>query len=441
MSLVTALIEGIEPEVMVDEWSVFNITPSEPITEDQIEIEIFGPSQPLADMVSNLDGSFDVKWSVSEPGEYEIEILVDGVLVPGAPFPVTVYPSGAPALSMTSRETIFGPGLWGEPISLGRNSFTLIPRDPLTGNVLKYNFKDIFAAIDGPSFAVGTVSQNSDGTYKVVWDHNVPGTYTVNISVGKENAILYDTIAIQSGHSGANGVPSAKSPSQSTDNDVQLTSLISNLAAMQNRLETLQTGGAKGPDGNASPKNVKPPSIDSKNIKPVEPAKSLRTLESPRETPKSLRTVESPRDVRKTPPSTSTSGGGAPLVKQNSQPLNQGAIATANIEKSSSMTPQARIEKAEKPPEKVVVKVYFSDGTFKTFAVTSSDTALTLVNQIANKSKIKDKEKYSLFSKQNKNIEELAPDSKIYSIQINQGWSGDHQFLFTKKKKKSKWWK
>jgi len=442
--LITAVVDGAGLQnPKAGQWSTFKITPSELIKPDQLELEIFGPSQPTAEMTKRPDGSFNVKWICTEPGEYEIEIYIDNAEVPGSPFAVLVgedAPQFSNALSVTSAETIYGPGLHGKPVSKSKSSFVIAPRDPL-GIPLKYTPSEIFVAFDGPEFVIGSVSPNGDGTMNVTWEHKVPGRYTVNITVGNENTPLFDPLVIdtEGGSSGGTLAPS----NSNFDFGDPLGSLVTNLAQMQNRLEQLQEERKALQSGNSSQAPTRDLNAVLNSIKEKEA--QLQQLQRSHSLP-----VQENGIQQKTSSQANLNINSQPNSSPNIQ-LQSGFVANQRSVTSSTLFNQTnpntldigRKDSMEfkSSKDKAFVKVYFQNETFKTFQVLPNQTVTSLNREIGKKMKVpeKDRDKFVLFSKNNKTMDELDPNADIYKIQATLARSPTHRFIF--KKKKKKWFK
>jgi len=107
-STIEAEVESLPLHPRAGQEAVFNIWLKQGIRSDEeLDVEIFGPSQPIAHMDCNGGGSFVITWLVSEPGQYEIELWVGEIELKGSPFVVEVLPgSGEEANALTSAMSV-----------------------------------------------------------------------------------------------------------------------------------------------------------------------------------------------------------------------------------------------------------------------------------------------------------------------------------------------
>ncbi|KAN0030275.1 hypothetical protein ACTA71_010037 [Dictyostelium dimigraforme] len=145
---------------------------------DGFVVTIEGPAPVDPVMVDNGDGTYDVEFEPKEAGDYVINLTLDGDNVNGFPKTVTVKP--APSAEHSYAE---GEGL----VKVFDNApaeFTIFAVD--TKGVARTDGGDPFeVAINGPDGLVvdAKVTDNNDGTYGVVYDAPVEGTYNVNVTL------------------------------------------------------------------------------------------------------------------------------------------------------------------------------------------------------------------------------------------------------------------
>ncbi|CAD6204963.1 GSCOCG00003073001-RA-CDS [Cotesia congregata] len=119
------------------------------------------------------DGTYRVSYTPFEEGRHTIDILYDNVPVPGSPFSVNVKRVCDPR-----KCKAYGPGL--EKGFVGKsNRFTVETSDAGNGG--------LGLAIEGPSEAIMTCTDNYDGSCSVEYVPTEPGEYDVAIKFDKEN--------------------------------------------------------------------------------------------------------------------------------------------------------------------------------------------------------------------------------------------------------------
>ncbi|XP_075219680.1 filamin A protein cher isoform X2 [Lycorma delicatula] len=113
------------------------------------------------------DGTYRISYTPFEEGRHTIDILYDGLPIPGSPFVVNVRRGCDP-----SKCRAFGPGL-DRGIVNKANTFTVETKGAGTGG--------LGLAIEGPSEAKMTCKDNRDGSCSVEYIPTEPGDYDVSI--------------------------------------------------------------------------------------------------------------------------------------------------------------------------------------------------------------------------------------------------------------------
>ncbi|XP_071377375.1 filamin-A isoform X1 [Centroberyx affinis] len=139
---------------------------------DHIKTLISNPSGSRTDaMITDLgDGTYNVEYTPYEEGPHNVEVAYDGSPVPKSPFRVPVTEGCDPG-----RVRVHGPGLKGG-ITNKPNKFTVETRGAGTGG--------LGLAVEGPSEAKMSCTDNKDGSCSVEYVPYEPGTYNLNITYG-----------------------------------------------------------------------------------------------------------------------------------------------------------------------------------------------------------------------------------------------------------------
>ncbi|KAM9751784.1 filamin-A [Menidia menidia] len=116
------------------------------------------------------DGTYSVEYTPYEEGPHSVEVCYDGSPVPKSPFRVGVTEGCDPA-----RVRVHGPGLKGG-ITNKPNKFTVETRGAGTGG--------LGLAMEGPSEAKMSCTDNKDGSCSVEYVPYEPGTYNLNVTYG-----------------------------------------------------------------------------------------------------------------------------------------------------------------------------------------------------------------------------------------------------------------
>ncbi|XP_047233810.1 filamin-A isoform X1 [Girardinichthys multiradiatus] len=139
---------------------------------DHIKTLISNPSGSRTDsLITDLgDGTYAVEYTPYEEGPHSVEVCYDGSQVPKSPFRVTVTEGCDPA-----RVRVHGPGL-KSGITNKPNKFMVETRGAGTGG--------LGLAMEGPSEAKMSCTDNKDGSCRVEYIPYEPGTYNLNITYG-----------------------------------------------------------------------------------------------------------------------------------------------------------------------------------------------------------------------------------------------------------------
>uniref|UniRef100_UPI0037E9722E filamin-A isoform X3 n=1 Tax=Semicossyphus pulcher TaxID=241346 RepID=UPI0037E9722E len=139
---------------------------------DHIKTLISNPSGSRTDaLITDLgDGTYNVEYTPYEEGPHSVEVCYDGSPVPKSPFRVGVTEGCDPA-----RVRVHGPGLKGG-ITNKPNKFTVETRGAGTGG--------LGLAMEGPSEAKMSCTDNKDGSCSVEYVPYEPGKYNLNITYG-----------------------------------------------------------------------------------------------------------------------------------------------------------------------------------------------------------------------------------------------------------------
>uniref|UniRef100_M3ZRE7 Filamin A n=1 Tax=Xiphophorus maculatus TaxID=8083 RepID=M3ZRE7_XIPMA len=139
---------------------------------DHIKTRISSPSGSCPDAVitDHGDGMYAVEYTPYEEGPHSVEVCYDGSPVPKSPFRVAVTEGCDPA-----RVRVHGPGL-KSGITNKPNKFMVETRGAGTGG--------LGLAMEGPSEAKMSCTDNKDGSCSVEYIPYEPGTYNLNITYG-----------------------------------------------------------------------------------------------------------------------------------------------------------------------------------------------------------------------------------------------------------------
>ncbi|XP_078520736.1 filamin-A isoform X1 [Lissotriton helveticus] len=137
-----------------------------------IKTRVSNPSGNLTDafVQDNGDGTYKVEYTPYEDGIHSVDVTYDGSPVPKSPFRVPVTEGCDP-----TRVRVHGPGIESGTTNKS-NKFTVETRGAGTGG--------LGLAVEGPSEAKMSCTDNKDGSCSVEYVPYEPGTYNLNVTYG-----------------------------------------------------------------------------------------------------------------------------------------------------------------------------------------------------------------------------------------------------------------
>uniref|UniRef100_A0A8C3HS50 Filamin A n=1 Tax=Chrysemys picta bellii TaxID=8478 RepID=A0A8C3HS50_CHRPI len=137
-----------------------------------VKTRVSNPSGNLTEaFVQDLgDGTYRVEYTPYEEGVHSVDVTYDGSPVPNSPFRVPVTEGCDP-----TRVRVHGPGLQSGTTNQP-NRFTVETRGAGTGG--------LGLAVEGPSEAKMSCTDNKDGSCSVEYVPYEPGTYSLNVTYG-----------------------------------------------------------------------------------------------------------------------------------------------------------------------------------------------------------------------------------------------------------------
>lgn len=170
-------VDGLEPSVYVDSPTDFVVDSRAIAKRDdgKVTCTITNPSGTRTEnfITPLADGTYRISYTPFEEGRHTIDILYDGLPIPGSPFVVNVRRGCDP-----SKCRAFGPGLERGLVDQP-NIFTVETKGAGTGG--------LGLAIEGPSEAKMTCKDNRDGSCSVEYVPTEPGEYDVSIKFADQH--------------------------------------------------------------------------------------------------------------------------------------------------------------------------------------------------------------------------------------------------------------
>eukprot|EP01125_Pyxidicula_operculata_P021818 TRINITY_DN8667_c0_g1_i1.p1 TRINITY_DN8667_c0_g1~~TRINITY_DN8667_c0_g1_i1.p1 ORF type:complete len:745 (-),score=216.17 TRINITY_DN8667_c0_g1_i1:63-2297(-) len=155
---------------------------------DLFDVQIEDPNNNIItpSIVDNKDGTYDVTYQPTIPGDYNVDVILRNPAKPlfydhvkNSPVQVAIKPG-----TDAGQSIAYGPGLEPGVTNTEPAVFTIESRDCL-GNPIKEGGEPFNVDIDGPKGKVpAKVTDNGDGTYNVVYNPTDVGDHVVNVSLG-----------------------------------------------------------------------------------------------------------------------------------------------------------------------------------------------------------------------------------------------------------------
>ncbi|XP_074604162.1 filamin-B-like [Brevipalpus obovatus] len=144
---------------------------------EKLGVTIDGPAQPSAMKTPLDDGNIEVSYTPSLPGEYSVEVTIEGKPIKGSPYKSEVIGEKDPKLERVSRVHVAGKG-----IMIGKscypNEFWIDGRDAAIAAGLTVHMKNPPRASSGLK-----INDMGDGTFKCVYKPTNSGLYIIDIKV------------------------------------------------------------------------------------------------------------------------------------------------------------------------------------------------------------------------------------------------------------------
>ncbi|XP_052835830.1 filamin-A isoform X10 [Drosophila gunungcola] len=166
-------VDGLEPSVIMNAATDFMVDMSKVgsnIDSGKLSCAIFDPMGhvlPSKIVQGPTDDIFRIMYTPFEAGRHTIELMYDNIPVPGSPFVVNVKSGCDP-----TRCRAYGPGL-EKGLTNQKNKFTVETKGAGNGG--------LSLAIEGPSEAKMTCTDNRDGSCDVDYLATDPGEYDITI--------------------------------------------------------------------------------------------------------------------------------------------------------------------------------------------------------------------------------------------------------------------
>jgi filamin len=194
------------------EFTIYAVTPDgrpKKTGGDLFDVHIEDPNNNLIhpEIRDNNDGTYDVKYQPTVPGNYNVDVIIRNKAKPlfydhvkNSPVPVKID-AGPYAPNCIA----YGPGLEPGNTDTEPAEFFIQARD-INGNPIKEGNENFNVVIAGPKEKVPVkVEDLGDGTYKVTYQPKEPGPHVINVDL--EGKLIKDApfhVNIEAGGSAAN---------------------------------------------------------------------------------------------------------------------------------------------------------------------------------------------------------------------------------------------
>lgn len=139
----------------------------------KVNVTVDGPSKPKVERKPKPDGTEQVTYTPTAPGDYKVNVTCEESPIPGAPFTAKVVPA-----DVSELVKVYGPGLKGGVIKKPA-TFTIDARE---ANRLAPSASGLGVTINGPAESQIQSKENPDGTIQVTYTPESPGEYAINVS-------------------------------------------------------------------------------------------------------------------------------------------------------------------------------------------------------------------------------------------------------------------
>ncbi|BFZ10498.1 hypothetical protein BsWGS_13537 [Bradybaena similaris] len=158
--------------------AVFTVDTKDEKVPGAVGVSVKGPGKSPVKLKDNQDGTLEVSYVPSEPGDYTVSVTHTDNPIQESPFKATIKPSTqAPAVSgVPSKVKAYGPGLTGGEANKPA-VFTVDTREEKTTAAVAVSMK-------GPGKSPVQLKDNQDGTFEATYVPTAPGDYTVNVTHG-----------------------------------------------------------------------------------------------------------------------------------------------------------------------------------------------------------------------------------------------------------------
>ncbi|KAL3851735.1 hypothetical protein ACJMK2_015452 [Sinanodonta woodiana] len=151
----------------------FTVDAKEAPVPGKVAVTVDGPVKPKVDIQENPNGTTDVTYYPTVPGDYKVGVTYSDEPIPKSPFTAKIAESPA------TKVKAYGPGL-EKGVANKPAMFTIDTREATAPGSLG-------VTIDGPVEAKIDCKDNKNGTCDVTYYPVAPGDYTINVSYANEH--------------------------------------------------------------------------------------------------------------------------------------------------------------------------------------------------------------------------------------------------------------
>lgn len=136
----------------------------------------------LAPIKNNNNGSYDVEYLATQPGNYDLTVAIQKEPIQDMPSPLVVSPGVDPSQTYATGKGVKSPGFFGK-----HHPFTIHTADPM-GNPIEAGGTEFVATITSPNGRTTSceIQDNGDGTYSGDYVPNQLGKWTVDLKMDKK---------------------------------------------------------------------------------------------------------------------------------------------------------------------------------------------------------------------------------------------------------------
>ncbi|XP_061187564.1 filamin-A-like isoform X11 [Saccostrea echinata] len=146
-----------------------------PAPKQNVDVKVSGPAPVQPKLTKKPDGTVDVDYVATKPGDYSIDVTYGNKPIKDSPFKAKIVPDDS-----ASKVIAYGPGLTNASANAPATFTVDTRRAPAQGQKVDVDVK-------GPAPVKPTLTPKADGTIDVAYTATAPGDYTIDVTYGEKS--------------------------------------------------------------------------------------------------------------------------------------------------------------------------------------------------------------------------------------------------------------